>query len=149
MEWHMFNKNFTDPLYLLNLTLLAAHEIDSAYWEVWNLFHLPGGIQVFLAVNFVLLLIFIFGYRQVVNNRRSGAYFALALAGVGLLTAGIHGYFYITQVKGFSLPASQIVLALILVVSGLQIFATLRAGRDPQKVHSPSMPLFKHRRFAK
>ena len=34
-----------DALYLVNASLLVTHEIDSAYWNEWELLHLPGGIQ--------------------------------------------------------------------------------------------------------
>ena len=44
-------------LYLLNFALLFSHEIDSAFWKEWDLFGIPGGIQVFLFLNFLLLLV--------------------------------------------------------------------------------------------
>ncbi len=34
-------------LYLGNILMLIVHEIDSAYWEEWKLFRLPGGESVF------------------------------------------------------------------------------------------------------
>ena len=37
--------NAATRLYLANTALLIAHEIDSAYWKEWELFHLPGGIR--------------------------------------------------------------------------------------------------------
>ena len=35
-------------VYLINATLLICHEIDSAYWREWELFHIPGGSIVFV-----------------------------------------------------------------------------------------------------
>ena len=32
--------------YLADLTLLVVHEIDSAYWKEWELFHLPGASRI-------------------------------------------------------------------------------------------------------
>ncbi len=54
-------------LYMLNLALLATHEIDSAYWHEWEMFHLPGGVQGFLVLNLLLLLIFIVGVERIVR----------------------------------------------------------------------------------
>ena len=31
------------PCTFLNFALLVTHQIDSAYWKEWELFHLPGG----------------------------------------------------------------------------------------------------------
>ena len=38
-------------LYIVNLTLLILHEMDSAYWKEWQLFHLPGGVGGFLLIH--------------------------------------------------------------------------------------------------
>ena len=35
--------NLKTLAYFVNSVLLIVHEIDSAYWEEWNLFRLPGG----------------------------------------------------------------------------------------------------------
>ena len=42
-------------IYLVNSVLLINHEIDSAYWQEWELLHLPGGITGFLLVHFPVL----------------------------------------------------------------------------------------------
>jgi hypothetical protein len=66
-------------LYMLNLALLATHEIDSAYWHEWEMFHLPGGVQGFLAAGFpqfrnmvspgLLIAIFLVSIAQLVMLR--------------------------------------------------------------------------------
>lgn len=58
-------------LYLFNLALLVTHEIDSSYWKEWKLFGIPGGIQVFLVVNFILILFFLIGSELVANSKKS------------------------------------------------------------------------------
>jgi hypothetical protein len=47
--------------YVVTFALLATHEIDSAYWHEWNLFRMPGGIGLLLALNLVLLPPFLYG----------------------------------------------------------------------------------------
>jgi len=64
-------------LYLLNTALLSTHEIDSAFWKEWELFGLPGGIQVFLVLNLLLLLAVLYGFGQLLRGARSGQMFAL------------------------------------------------------------------------
>jgi len=56
-------QNTAISLYILNFALLFTHEIDSAFWQEWKLFGIPGGIQVFLVLNFLLLLVALWGFR--------------------------------------------------------------------------------------
>jgi len=87
------NMTKLDHLYVWTTTLLLAHQIDSAYWREWNLFGIPGGVQVFVLLNLPLVLLFLFGLVQVVRAPRVGARFALALALVGTATFFIHLWF--------------------------------------------------------
>jgi hypothetical protein len=113
-------------LYLLNLALLATHEIDSAYWHEWELFRLPGGIQFFLVLNFLLLLAFLFGLVQVVQRARYARAFSYLLAGAGLFAFTVHTAFLLLDYPQFRSPASVGLLAAILVVSIAQIVAIRR-----------------------
>ncbi len=113
-------------LYLLNCALLFSHEIDSAFWREWDLFGIPGGIQVFLLLNFLLLLVALFGFRQVLQGARSGRWFSLLLAAGGLFAFSIHSYFILAGRPEFTLPASLALLGLILFVSLIQLLSTLR-----------------------
>jgi len=45
-------------IYFVYLVFLIIHELDSAYWKEWDLFRLPGGITVFLALHFPLFSFF-------------------------------------------------------------------------------------------
>jgi hypothetical protein len=107
-------------LYLLNLALLITHEIDSAYWKEWNLFGLPGDIQGFLVINFLLIIAALVGFRKVIFRSRGGHYCALTVAGIGIFAFFIHTYFFITGHKEFTLPASIVTLIIILFVSLFQ-----------------------------
>jgi hypothetical protein len=107
-------------VYMVNLALLITHEIDSAYWQEWNLFGLPGGIQLFLILNLILLLIALYGYSGLVNNQRSGFVIAMTLSLSGLFAFSIHSYFIVTGHSEFTLPASEILLLFILLGSLIQ-----------------------------
>lgn len=107
-------------LYLLNLALLITHEIDSAFWKEWELFRIPGGIQLFLMMNFLLMLIALIGFRQLLLDSRRGYLFSLLLASAGVFAFLIHGYFILTGHPEFMLPVSMGLLVVILVVSLIQ-----------------------------
>ena len=124
-------------LYLLNFSFLFTHEMDSAFWREWELFGLPGGIQVFLLLNFLLLLLALYGLSRLLQAAKSGYGFSLLLAGAGLFAFSIHSYFILKGHKEFTLPASLILLMLILIASLVQAIFAFRAllefgKRDPE-----------------
>ncbi len=121
-----------DRLYILTTTLLLAHQIDSAYWQEWNLFGVPGGVQVFVLLNVLIMLPFLGGLARVAKGTRGGAEFALALALVGLATFLIHVSFALLGHREFGLPMSWMVLSATLVSSlglGWRAFAECRRTR--------------------
>jgi len=116
-------------LYILNLTLLATHELDSAYWHEWEMFRLPGGIDFFLILNLSLLLVFAYGLVQVVHWARYARAFSYALAGAGLFAFAAHMAFLALDFPQFRSPVSIGLLAAILAVSVAQIAAVRREAR--------------------
>jgi len=122
-------ERFAAQLYLANVALLITHEIDSAFWKEWTLFHLPGGIQLFLVLNLLLVLIVLYGFEQVLLHTRLAKSFSLLLAGGGIFAFCAHTFFIAQGHLEFRLPASLTLLAIILVVSLIQGFVALR--EDP------------------
>lgn len=118
-------------LYIIDFALLAAHEVDSAYWREWELFGIPGGIQLFVLLNLPLFLLFTHGLVQLVERRRSGLWYSLGLATAGVAAAVIHGIFLALGDDGFRTPVSLAVLAAAGVVSVALAVATVRALRAP------------------
>ena len=114
-------------LYLLNLALLATHEIDSAYWHEWEMFRLPGGIQVFLVLNLLLLLVFFYGLVQVAQRARYAKAFSYLLAGAGLFAFTVHMAFLVLGYPQFRSPVSVGLLAAILPLSIAQIVVVRRS----------------------
>lgn len=120
-------------LYLINAALLITHEIDSGYWTEWELLHLPGGIQFFLILNLGLVLLVLYGLATLVQQKRSGLWFSVGLAGAGILAFVIHGIFLVRGHPEFRLPTSLAILGGSLVVSLIQITAAVQilARREP------------------
>ena len=122
MNLKSWNKN----LYIINFALLFTHEIDSAFWKEWELFHLPGGIQGFLIANFLLLVVALYGFKKLLSGEKSGHVFSLILAGGGLFAFIIHGYFILTGHGEFTLPVSLGLLFSTLIVSAVQGYLILK-----------------------
>ncbi len=108
-------------LYMLNLALLATHEIDSAYWHEWEMFHLPGGVQGFLVLNLLLLLIFIVGVERIVRAAPGARTFSYLLAGAGIFAAVVHAGFIAAGLPQFRNMVSLGLLIAIFLVSIAQI----------------------------
>jgi hypothetical protein len=112
-------------LYLFNAVLLINHEIDSAYWKEWELFHLPGGIAGFLLLHFPLLFAVLFGLVLIAKDSFGGLIFSLGLSGGGIFAFLIHSYFLRKGRREFNTPVSKIILVLTLLVSIVQMAVTI------------------------
>jgi len=124
-----YRENVNWIIYLINLTLLIAHEIDSAYWKEWDLFGMSGGIQGFLIVNIFIVLAGLIGFRNLISGHKSGYYFALGLAASGIFAFFIHMYFIITGHNEFTLAASIAVLTAALIASLIQAVLAIQTLR--------------------
>lgn len=107
-------------LYLTNAVLLINHEIDSAYWKEWELFHLPGGISGFLLMHFPLVAIVLYGLVLVAQQAFAGLIISLVLSLVGIGAFGIHSYFIKKGHPEFRNWVSVLILILIFVISLVQ-----------------------------
>ncbi len=113
-------------LYLLNAAVLITHEIDSAYWREWELFGIPGGIQFFLVLNLLLVLLILYGHQALLMGRRSGFVLSWVLAVGGMFAAAIHTLFLLQGNSAFMTPVSLALLAATLMLSVLQAVFLLR-----------------------
>lgn len=118
--------DWSSVLYALNFSLLMTHQIDSAYWEEWDLFRFPGGIQVNLLLNFILLCAGLAGFGLMADGRTAGYVFALLVAAGGVFAFGIHAFFLLRGDERFRTPVSVALLVAMLLVSPVQ--AALAVG---------------------
>lgn len=118
-------KKYAAWIYLLNLALLTTHEIDSAYWHEWNLFGLPGGIGLFLILNFALLAVFIYGYESTAVWGSGAAVYSSLLAFSGIFAFTIHTSFIVAGHPEFTTAISLSILALTLIVSIIQLLLVI------------------------
>jgi len=113
-------------LYFYNAILLIIHEIDSAYWKEWDLFHLPGGIAGFLVLHVPLLAVILYGLIEVHQRGRAGLLFSLVLGLGGIFAFAIHAYFIRKGRPEFKTPMSLAILVAILVMSVVQLIVTIK-----------------------
>ena len=108
-------------LYLINSVLIINHEIDSAYFQEWKLFNLPGGIKSFLIIHFFILFFILYGLVLVSKDAPLGLLFSLLLGIGGIFAFIIHMYFLKIGRKEFRSFISIFILAATFVVSIVQI----------------------------
>lgn len=123
-------------LYVGNSVLLITHEMDSAYWKEWNLFwplvrpkaqplSERSGLTFFLLIHLPVLAAVLYGLVEVFRGTTTGLVFSLCLAGAGLFAFFIHRYFIKKGNDEFTWPVSRLILRAILLISTLQLAATL------------------------
>ena len=126
----MNRTNTLKGLYIIVFTLLIVHEIDSAFWKEWELFHLPGGIQLFDVIHIVLLPIFIIGYGVLVSNTDKGIKFSLLLGALGMVAFVIHSIFMSIGFYQFKIPVSILIIALLGLTSVYQLVLVYKVNKD-------------------
>lgn len=100
--------------YMITATLLVVHEIDSAYWKEWELFHLPGGVGFFLLLHLPLVFLIIFGAVLIERKADIGLIMAGVVSASGLIAFILHSIFLAKGNPQFKSPVSIIIL-----ISGL------------------------------
>jgi hypothetical protein len=111
-------------LYLVNTVLLILHEMDSAYWKEWELFHLPGGLAGFLLVHFPLYCLGLYGLVLLAKGASSGLIYSLVISLAGIFAFSIHAYFLRRGRHEFNTPVSRLILWATLIASLAQAGVT-------------------------
>lgn len=127
-------------LYLLNAAVLITHEIHSAYWNAWELFGMPGGIQFFLILNLLLVVLVLYGHQALIQGRAVGFVFSWLLVAGGLSAVTIHAYFLLQAGELFRLPVSLGLLAATFLLSLAQAFALFTRQKMPSMPFRPKTP---------
>jgi hypothetical protein len=114
-------------LYIATLTLLATHQVDGAYWEEWDTFRLPIGIEGFLAFNVIVLPPFLYGLVEVARWTRRAVNWSYAVAALGIFTFLLHAVILALGNDDFRSTPSITLFVAILASSVAQALATRRA----------------------
>lgn len=110
-------------IFLANATVLITHQIDAAYWHEWDLFRIPGGNQVNLALNIPIIALVLYAHARVVGDIKTGLQFYRLVALLGFLTIAIHSFFFLAGSDSFAQPMSIALLIATLILSSWQLIA--------------------------
>lgn len=123
-------------LYAGNAVVLLLHQVDAAYWEEWELFRLPGGVQLFVLLNAPIVAGVLRGHVAVATGARTATRWSAALAAAGLFAAVFHTAHLLTGDEAFRTPVSLGLLAATAALSTAQVRALAR--RTPQPEPEPA-----------
>lgn len=112
-------------VYLVNAILLILHEMDSAYWQEWQLFKLPGGVTGFLLLHIPLLFIILYGLILVYKQLDSGLVISLVAAAGGIFAFIIHSWFLNKGRQEFNTRFSKLLLVVTFIISLFQAALSL------------------------
>jgi hypothetical protein len=112
-------------IYIVNSTLLIVHEIDSAYWQEWKLFRMPGGLTLFLCLHVPLALVVMYGLLLVYQGTLAGLIISFIVALAGIAAFGLHMWFMRRGHLEFRTPVSISILAFTVATSVVQLVATV------------------------
>ena len=118
-------QNWLIMVYLVNATLLIVHEIDSAYWQEWKLFKLPGGLALFLCLHIPLVLLVLLGLLLLAWGSYAGLVISGILGLAGIFAFIIHMVFIARGRPEFKVPVSIAILLATLICSVLQVGLTV------------------------
>jgi hypothetical protein len=126
----MKNINILLYLYTIVFTLLIVHEIDSAYWKEWEMFNLPGGIQLFNFIHIVLIPPLLLGYGEIIKGTRKGIVFSILTGFLGLFAFVIHSIFFTIGYNQFDNPTSISILFLLLMASVILLVKVYKTQKE-------------------
>jgi preprotein translocase subunit SecG len=106
-------------VYLLNATLVLCHEIDSACWHEWRLFHLPGGPAGFVALHLIVVPLILVGLVMVARGSSQSRWWSILIGVAGAAGCITHLIFLARGDESFSTPFS----AALIVAFGLSSVA--------------------------
>lgn len=121
-------------LYIVNVTLVIIHEMDSAYWKEWELFKMKPlfksirepEIAGFLIVHIPLLIPFLYGIIEVYKMSKFGLILSFILGVIGIGAFIIHFIFLRKGYQQFNTFVSKLILIILLTSSLIQlIIATI------------------------
>ncbi|MDC7125439.1 MAG: hypothetical protein PQJ46_07720 [Spirochaetales bacterium] len=98
-------------LYILNVTLLLLHEIESAYEKEWEILNLPGKITGFLLLHIPVILLILYGLLEIAKESFSGLLIGIIIGLGGLIPFAVHKIF-IKRKEHFNKIISNIIIYL-------------------------------------
>ena len=109
---------------ILNLAFVLTHQVDGAYWHEWEMFQLPGGIQLNNFINTLTFVALLYLFVPVVQRKASGRICSLVISAISALVLPTHIGFAIAGYQQFHLPFSIFIIVGTFLLSILQVMIT-------------------------
>lgn len=117
-------------LLTLTLTLIIGHQIDAAYWHEWDMFLMPGGIQLFDLINLLLFFPLLLAYAAAVSGSPRARACSYLIGGIGFIIGPIHAGFALAGFQQFHLPVSIALIVGASLCGTILLWATYKAARN-------------------
>jgi hypothetical protein len=110
--------------YILNVTLLILHEIESSYEEEWEILKLPGKITGFLLFHIPILFLFFYGLYCIIQYPQMKTIISIIIGITGFLPFLVHKIF-INKEEYFNKSISNILIygniisGILLIIMGI------------------------------
>ena len=76
--------------YILNVTFLILHEIESGYEKEWEILKLPGKLTGFLLLHIPILFLFFYGFYFLIQYPQARAIILMLAGASGLIPFLVH-----------------------------------------------------------
>jgi hypothetical protein len=76
--------------YILNITLLILHEIESGYEKEWEILKLPGKLTGFILLHIPILFIFFYGLYFLIQYPETRTVIPIIIGSSGLIPFLVH-----------------------------------------------------------
>jgi hypothetical protein len=111
-------------LYILNVTLLILHEIESGYEKEWEILKLPLKITGFLLLHIPILFIVFYGLYSIIIYPQTRSIVSIIIGVVGFIPFLVHKIL-INKKEYFNKPISNIIIfgnllsGIVLIIMGM------------------------------
>ena len=76
--------------YILNVTLLLLHEIESGYEKEWEILNLPGKITGFLLFHIPIIIAFFYGFYAIIQYPQTRIIISIIAGVTGFIPFIVH-----------------------------------------------------------
>ncbi len=106
--------------YILNISFLLLHEIESAYEKEWEILNIPGGITVFLVIHFPLIVILLYCLLEINRHSLFGLISGIVTGILGVIPFLVHRVIFY-RCDSFNRISSKIIIY-VNILTGLFVF---------------------------
>jgi hypothetical protein len=110
--------------YILNVSLLILHEIESSYEKEWEILKLPGKITGFILFHIPVLFLFFYGLYCIIQYPQVKTIISIIIGAVGFLPFLVHKIFvnkkeHFNKLISNILIFGNIVSGILLIIMGI------------------------------